>query len=646
MAVSEKKSGKAGFDDILCTVGEWGRWQMLIFCLMGVVGLPTACHNLAVVFLAADPDHHCAIPEFNATSLTLTPLSNSSTNLTKSFGADDWLKFWIPMKSTEDEYPPTLRLSKCERFENPEDGAYHQFVSTLSQQSTKANLTILSDFTNLTYPFNKTSETSTKYRKIAKCDSWVYDQSEIKSSIVSKWNLVCDRGWMRATAQSIYMVGFMVGAVGCGALSDRFGRVKMLLVCIAFEVVTGVVTAFAPEYWSFVFLRMLVGMCAGGSFTIAFVVVMESIGVNHRMIPGIFMQAWFALGFMILPGIAYFIRDYFTLQLVISAPVGLILCYYWIADESPRWLLSQGKLKEADAIINKAAKMNGNTLTESLVFSKRFEVEYGNKSALTEDRRYTFIDLVRYPNMRKKSFNIFFNWFVNSLVYYGLSLGSGSLAGNMYLNVFLSAAVEIPGYILAAVVLDRIGRRWPLTGSLVIGGVACLITTAIPRDLKVLMIICTLIGKLAIATSFAIIYVFSAEQFPTVIRNVGVGAGSMCARVGSLIAPFVADLNKIWGPLPYLIFGITSVIAGILALLLPETLHHRLPDTIIEGENFGKYRELSFKNLLAFKQVHSSSDESETAASDSSECIPKLKEEEVKFSLEGNERDTEEFSPV
>ncbi|XP_013412425.1 organic cation transporter protein isoform X2 [Lingula anatina] len=609
------------FDDILSVIGEWGAFQYTVVVLMGLVGIPTGLHTLAHLFLAGNPNHWCTLP-----------YAGQNWTLAQKKAAG------IPLEEREGQMVP----SQCERYEK-------SVVNTSIASAAQGISALVGDAgwngTETTYNVGVSSHVFNR-TVVAECGSWEYDNADFTSTIVTEWNLVCDRGWMRATAQSIYMVGFMVGAVGCGALSDRFGRVKMLLVCIAFEVVTGVVTAFAPEYWSFVFLRMLVGMCAGGSFTIAFVVVMESIGVNHRMIPGIFMQAWFALGFMILPGIAYFIRDYFTLQLVISAPVGLILCYYWIADESPRWLLSQGKLKEADAIINKAAKMNGNTLTESLVFSKRFEVEYGNKSALTEDRRYTFIDLVRYPNMRKKSFNIFFNWFVNSLVYYGLSLGSGSLAGNMYLNVFLSAAVEIPGYILAAVVLDRIGRRWPLTGSLVIGGVACLITTAIPRDLKVLMIICTLIGKLAIATSFAIIYVFSAEQFPTVIRNVGVGAGSMCARVGSLIAPFVADLNKIWGPLPYLIFGITSVIAGILALLLPETLHHRLPDTIIEGENFGKYRELSFKNLLAFKQVHSSSDESETAASDSSECIPKLKEEEVKFSLEGNERDTEEFSPV
>lgn len=48
-----------------------------------------------------------------------------------------------------------------------------------------------------------------------------------------------------------------------------------------------------------------------------------------------------------------------------------------------------------------------------------------------------------------------------------------------------------------------------------------------------------MIGKLSITASYAAVYIFSSEQFPTVIRNAGLGAGSTCARLGSVIAPYI-----------------------------------------------------------------------------------------------------------
>lgn len=57
------------------------------------------------------------------------------------------------------------------------------------------------------------------------------------------------------------------------------------------------------------------------------------------------------------------------------------------------------------------------------------------------------------------------------------------------------------------------------------------------------LIVClTMIGKLAITSSYGAIYIITAEQFPTVIRNVGLGASSTFARIGGVIAPYVNHL--------------------------------------------------------------------------------------------------------
>ncbi|KAL5009958.1 hypothetical protein ScPMuIL_012263 [Solemya velum] len=102
-----------------------------------------------------------------------------------------------------------------------------------------------------------------------------------------------------------------------------------------------------------------------------------------------------------------------------------------------------------------------------------------------------------------------------------------------------------------------------------------------------------MLGKVGSAAAFAIIYVFSAELYPTVVRNAAMGASSCCARVGSMIAPYItAAGDDIGGPegkaMPLLIFGSASILAGVVSLWLPETLNQKLPETMEDGEQFGK----------------------------------------------------------
>lgn len=63
-------------------------------------------------------------------------------------------------------------------------------------------------------------------------------------------------------------------------------------------------------------------------------------------------------------------------------------------------------------------------------------------------------------------------------------------------------------------------------------------------DSQWLIVTLAMIGKLAITSSYGAIYVFTAEQFPTVIRNVGLGASSTFARIGGVIAPYVNHLVR------------------------------------------------------------------------------------------------------
>lgn len=90
------------------------------------------------------------------------------------------------------------------------------------------------------------------------------------------------------------------------------------------------------------------------------------------------------------------------------------------------------------------------------------------------------------------------------------------------------------------------------------------------------------------SVAFPCVYIYAAELFPTVVRNIGVGSASTIARVGSMMAPFVATLNSVSPCLPPVIFGVMPLAAGMLVFMLPETLHRELPDTIAEVETWGR----------------------------------------------------------
>lgn len=88
--------------------------------------------------------------------------------------------------------------------------------------------------------------------------------------------------------------------------------------------------------------------------------------------------------------------------------------------------------------------------------------------------------------------------------------------------------------------------------------------------------------------SFSTVYIYASEVFPTVLRNVGVGSSSMFARVGSMIAPFIANLTFGYPWIPPVIFGSSMVAGALLCVVLPETLNCRLPESIEDVENFEK----------------------------------------------------------
>ncbi|CAF1201860.1 unnamed protein product [Rotaria sp. Silwood1] len=94
--------------------------------------------------------------------------------------------------------------------------------------------------------------------------------------------------------------------------------------------------------------------------------------------------------------------------------------------------------------------------------------------------------------------------------------------------------------------------------------------------------------KFFAAGSYAIIYIYVNELIRTGIRNTGMGICSIVARIGAIVGTTSNDiLTRLWINLPTVLFGILSLIAAFLVLMLPETLNRTLPQTIEDTEQMG-----------------------------------------------------------
>nr|XP_006811513.1 PREDICTED: organic cation transporter protein-like [Saccoglossus kowalevskii] len=263
-----------------------------------------------------------------------------------------------------------------------------------------------------------------------------------------------------------------------------------------------------------------------------------------------------------------------------------------LVPESVRWLMQQGRYQDAEKILQNAAKMNKVTLPENVLEeekqaqeTRREEQEKGQKI-----KKYTVLDLMKTKNLRRNTIIIAINIFCNLMVYLGLSANTNVYSSNAYASFFVSGAVEVPAYLLSWFLLDRIGRRWLTCIFMLAAGLALILIVPVSnQSLNELVTILALFGKFCISGSFGVIYIFAAEIFPTPARAAGLGFTGSFGTLGGIAAPFVMLLaNYVWGPLPFLIFGVSSVIAGLLVLLLPETTGVPLPETLEEGEMFGK----------------------------------------------------------
>ena len=332
--------------------------------------------------------------------------------------------------------------------------------------------------------------------------------------------------------------------------------------------------------------------------------------------------------------------------------LGVYVLYFFL-PESPRWLLAQGRIDEAQTVFNYAAHVNGNTIaleklrllgaertatTTTIVSAaqgsggadEHSDGEQGEGATYSgaDETKGSIADLFN-PVLRRTTTLLWIVWFGNITVYYGILLLTPNLfakshdaqeevigvavghnphtqqfcsafSDDDYYDVFLSSVGELPGILLTIWLINVVGRKRTMAFEFIGTGV-CLFLISF-RTSRLFEMFLLFLVRAFVSGSFQCGWLYTSEIYPTFVRSTGLGMASSVARIGGMITPFIAQgLADYSLTLALAVYGTLAVAAGAACGLLPiETRGAGLIDSLADFERraYGKSNTMpSMKNL-------------------------------------------------
>uniref|UniRef100_A0A0N5AXT5 MFS domain-containing protein n=1 Tax=Syphacia muris TaxID=451379 RepID=A0A0N5AXT5_9BILA len=505
------------FEGILKILGDCTWWHIWVYILISVQQIPHAMFSSSVVFLMYQPDYWCKI---------------NDSNMAKS--AYKWsLK---DVLETSVVFPLIKINHKNESLLHDQ---LHQM--DLSQ----AIIAVRNESTDIAY-----------------CQRWEYDKSIMRSTIVTDWNLVCSDHFKEAYVHLLCSLGFFSGCLLGGYVSDRFGR---RITIVGFGILSAIFGFFLPystRFSLFLLFRFLNAACNEAAQLAAYVLCIEVTGIRYRAAFGSMLQAPWVLGCLFVTLTAYISRSWRKVQLVTALLHVIAVLLLCALPESPRWLVISNRVEEAEHYIRQACRYECRpSLPCDLELVKHTEQQRWVK----KNRQANVFSILKSRVLCFRAAVLSTIWISTALIYFVLfdqaGLGKFSISSNFFINNAIVAASEISA-MFGCMYLFRFGHKNSQIIAL-IGAVTFMYAT----------IGATHHNLLFIRGSFNVLYIFSLELYPTVIRSSAIGINLMVRLMKwfESIRHFLIPLTALF---------VFSVFATVLGIFLPESLDRPLPDTL------------------------------------------------------------------
>lgn len=405
--------------------------------------------------------------------------------------------------------------------------------------------------------------------------------------------------------------GMLVGGVLTGAFSDQMGRRPILLAGITLNSIAGLIAAFVPNFISICIFRFISGAGVGAILSIIMPLATESSAPSKRGRNISFISSFFTLGtiYVAILAIVLFGRHNISWRVfmaccVVPSVIANVMVPFYV-PESARYLAVTDRLEEACESANRIANSMGydGPLLEIDEIKANHKTdsklnESCTKMTIKEVLRKTMISLVGLydPSIRLTTITLQVLWIT-------VSFGSGLImwitmvlkqihVSNIFMNSLFFSAATIPGNVVAAFLMDQVGRKKLLVFSLVLCSLSLFYFAHIAENVeldegehnsaKAVMTAC--VFHFAIVISWSTTNVITCELFPTEIRTTGCGLCTATGRLAAMLSQYVFG-SLIHEPSALLSLTSIAVLFGCFCTcFIQDTTNQALSDTIANSE--------------------------------------------------------------